>query len=328
MGKIKIIFFLALFVLSGCTNAGSKENTGQEQVEESAERTESETENIKYAPLIWKEKHITIPELEKEYEVWFLSDAHIIIEDESAPQKIRDYAVHRKAVFQGDNITESSEIFAEFIRQANKSKPDLILFGGDIIDFPSSANLDFLKKELQKLTIPYLFAIGNHDWTYPWEYMTAEGKEKYFPLFEEMTGENMHAAFLEWEDIVFLTVDNSSNQITENAKEIIEQAYMTDKPIVLIQHVPFSTQKLIAKAKKYWEKPITLGMQIHGGIPVNAVSDSVYKEVLSATSDIRLVLSGHVHFSYEEALSEKTTEIIADAAFKGTAVKLYFSRQQ
>lgn len=319
MKKVWILVSICILFLAGCSH------TESDFASESTEDVEKPEEAFS---ILWEEQDIIIPELSNDYEVWFMADSHMIIPDENADEQVRAYEAERMPVFTNEAKIASSEIFTEFIEQANAEKPDLILFGGDILDFPSEKNIAFLKDELEKLTIPYLFVMGNHDWTYPWEYMTPEGAEKYRPLVEEITGMNSYAGLVEWEDIVFLAVDNSSNQVAPEAVPVIEQAYATRKPIVLVQHVPFSTENLIARAKEDWQNPVTLGMQVHGGIPVNAVSDALYKNALDDESQIRLVLAGHVHFAYSEQMSENTTEIIADAAFKGKAVKLHLTAER
>lgn len=323
----KIIASMFCFLLlAGCA---------QQETEKQEDHTEKEIEEISVSEEItigdsvisWDEKYVVIPELKNEYEVWFFADSHIITPDDAAPEEVQNYATERQPVFANNIGVEPAQIFTQFIDQANAEQPDLILFGGDILDFPSDANIAFLKEALGKLSVPYLFVMGNHDWTYPWEYMTPGGAQKYRPLLEEITGMDSYMGMKEWDDIVFLAIDNSSNQVAQEAVVGIEQAYATGKPIVLVQHVPFSSEALIVRAKEDWANPVTLGMQIHGGIPVNPVSDALYKNVLDDESQIRLVLAGHVHFAYEERIAGRTTEIITDAAFKGKAVKVYLSKE-
>lgn len=298
----KLIVFLLALLLQGCANEDSL--------------------------ITWEEKEIIIKELQNDYEVWFLSDLHMVSAGDEDSSQVRTYATERREVFNSQQKEDPKEILAHFIGLANENKPDLVVFGGDIIDFPSESNLSFLKETLQKLEVPYLFVMGNHDWTYPWEYMTQEGSHKYRPKVESITGVDSYAGMLEWEDIVFLAIDNSSNQVASEAENKIKEAYATQKPIVLIQHVPFSTEKLIARAQNDWTNPVTLGMQVHGGIPVNTLSGDLYQNVLRDESQIRLILAGHVHFSYEEMISQNTKEIIGDAAFKGRAVKIFLSREK
>lgn len=327
MKKI-IIGILCFLFLAGCAKPeeGILNKTEDETIEMQSKEAEGDA-SIE-AAVEWDEKTVIIPELQNDYEVWFIADSHVIIPDENATKEVLDYAAERAPVFLNEKGVDSAQIFSQVIKEANEKQPDLVLFGGDIIDFPSDANIAYLKEELAGLSVPYLFVMGNHDWTYPWEYMTPQGVQKYRPLIEEITGIDSYVGMKEFKDVVFLGVDNSSNQLAPEAVSGIEQAYKTGKPIVLVQHVPFSSENLIVRAKQDWASPVTLGMQVHGGIPVNAISDALYKEVLDDESQIRVVLSGHVHFAYEEQIAEMTTEIITDAAYKGKAVKLFFSGEK
>ena len=363
MKKIVMVFFISL-LLAGCTQE-NKEGIDYEEVmtdsgdqSEDTGMTEEETnagQPGEKSVIQWDEKRVVIPEVERDYEIWFFADSHIIISDDSESEEVQAYAAERMPVFTNEMGIAPSEILTQFVEQANEQKPDMVLFGGDILDFPSEENVTFLKEELAKITIPYVYVMGNHDWTFPWEYMTPEGTAQYRPLYEEVLygnfmqedapgtedGErtadeegksaldvvkisgNSYSSVVELDDLVVLAVDDSSNQVAAGAMEHIEDAYGLDKPVILMQHVPFSTEKLIAEAKNYWANPVTLGMQVHGGIPTNDVSADLYDKVLDDESMIRLVLAGHVHFPYEEKISEQTVEIITDAAFKGKAVKLH-----
>lgn len=368
MKKIRTWFVLCMvcsLLLAGCINENSDENV-QENTEHGTETFEIQSEvngtieddSIPGADTLsagkcleWDERRVVIPEVEQEYEIWFFADSHIIIPDDSASEEVQAYAAERLSVFTNEKGVESSQILTEFIAFANDQKPDMVLFGGDILDFPSEANIAFLKEELEKLMVPYVYVMGNHDWTFPWEYMTPEGAEKYRPLYDEVMygnlipesveGEkdekseadvaldvvnisgNSYSCVVELEDLVILAVDDSSNQVAAEAAEYIEYAYETDKPVVLMQHVPFSTEKLITEAKNYWGNPVTIGMQVHGGIAPNDVSADLFGKVRDDDSNIRVVLAGHIHFPYEERISAQTVEIITDAAFKGKATKMH-----
>lgn len=321
-----ILLFL-VFCLQGCAPKQESESElkSTEYLPEEHISSNYNTENEDESGLSWEEEKIILPTLGKNYEVWFIADSHIVLTDEEDSEQIKEYASQRQAVFQNDNSVDAAYMFAEFIRLANEKQPDLLVFGGDIIDFPSHANLAFLEEQLNKLDVPFIYVMGNHDWTFPWEYMTQEGSLKYRPLIEEITGMNTYAQAVEWDDILFLGIDNSSNQVAPEALPMIEEAVSGTKPVILIQHVPFSTENLIQRAKQDWANPVTLGMQIHGGIPVNETSSRLYSEVLRDETKIELILAGHVHFSYQENLGETTIQLISDAAFHGKAVRILLS---
>ena len=333
----KWIYCLLLgLVLTGCNQ--KKEI---EEVEETvATQTEAATAQVKEDILLWDEKSITIPGLQQDYEVWVMSDLHMTLVNENEADEIIQYAKERKPGFVNEAGVSADEILGAFIEEANEEQPDMILFGGDILDFPSEANLAYLKEKLDLLTVPYVFTMGNHDWTFPWEYMTTEGSERYRPMFDgylfnnfadasaimvyEAMG-NSYAGLIELSDMIVLAIDNSSNQVAAEALELVERAYKKEKPIVLLQHVPFSTENLIAEVKNSWSNPVTLGMQVHGGIAPNEASTELWYRTHDEESPIKAVLAGHIHFPYEEDLSDATVQLVSDAAFKGNVTKVQFT---
>lgn len=346
MKKIGLLLALCL-LLTGCAKTDNvadtkevTENTEDVSMQEitSEEGDSADDAEVSQTPVIdWDEREVLIPELTREYEIWLFADSHIIIPDDSESEEVKEYTAQRLPGFVNEKGIAPSAILTDFINQANESQPDMILFGGDILDFPSDANVAFLQEELAKLTVPYVFVMGNHDWTYPWEYMTETGTETYRPLFQDMMVGNMENAPLiqsvtemavgytsvtELDEFVVLAVDNSSNQVAAEAVDSIEYAYSLSKPIVLLQHVPFSTENLIARAAEDWNSPVTLGMQVHGGIAPNDASANLFGKAYDDETLIRAVLSGHVHFGYMEQTSENSVEIVTDAAYKGKATKI------
>ncbi len=318
-------------LLTGCANKNEEVNKTETEsgivqedsaVEEEDKEAEVPTEDI--CLLSFDERKIHIPELTSDYEIWFMADSHVIVEDGSEDDQTEAYAAERKPGFEHESGYSSDVIFSQFIDMANEQEPDLVLFGGDIIDFPSEANVAFLKSELERLSVPYMMTYGNHDWTFPWEYMTEVGKEEYRPMLEDVIGD----ALLDLEDLVVVSVDNSSNQVAPEAMEAVNQATALNKPTILLLHVPLSTEELIAKAKENWTNPVTLGMQVHGGIAPNEVSTELWHMSHDDESMIKAVLAGHVHFAHEEALSESTVEIVTDAGFKGKATKIFLQKNR
>ena len=312
-----------VIILAGCGSKIEEPDKMETEIVPVQEAVEDEVPEIE-VKLSFDERKIYIPQLEQDYEIWFFADSHIIVEDGSENGQIKDYAAERKLGFEYESNYSSDAIFSEFIDRANKQKPDLVLLGGDIIDFPSEANVAFLKSELARLEVPYMMTYGNHDWTFPWEYMTEVGKETYRPMLEELMTDDC----LELEDLVVVAVDNSSNQLEAESLAVLEQACELNKPVILLSHVPLSTEELIARAKEDWNSPVTLGMQVHGGIAPNEASTKLWNMTHEDESVIKAVLAGHVHFAYEEMLSESTVEIITDAGFKGKVTKVFLQKNK
>lgn len=331
----------SVLILGGCGEPPKQTVEGELILAKSNTGEELTAEDIPSNLIQFTEKTIEIPELTDDYEIWLFSDSHIIIEDYRVDNKTEEYMAERIPMFTNDKGYSPAALFSSFINKANKEKPDLILFGGDIIDFPSEANVEFLISELDRLEVPYVMTFGNHDWTFPWEYMTERATEVYRAQIERyMTGNfgisgveydgkiapsvfgSDYYKIVEYEDLQVIAMDNSSNQVENSAMDAVETFADEGKPVILLTHVPLSTEGLIAKAKDRWSSPVTLGMQVHGGIAPNEDSTRLWNFVYDDESPVRAVLGGHVHFPYEEKITESAVEIVTDAGYKGRAVRI------
>lgn len=305
-------------ILTGCS---SKESPQVSQVQDTPVSSSVETE---YAFAV-TDKTLTVPGLTKEYTLLYLSDTHIINLDGKESEQVTENALPRMQLFVDSDGIPSADRFSGWIDYANEKEVDMTLFGGDMIDFPSDSNLNLLEENISKLKMPYVYTLGNHDWTYPWDYMTPEGRETYRPLFDTFTNDSPAASITEYEELVILSVDNSSNQIDPEALAVTEQALALKKPTIIIAHVPFSTETLIEKAKTVWNSPVTIGMADKGGIFPDANTLAFLEKILAEDSPVICVLSGHVHFADESKLNDSVTQIIAGAGYTGEGVLLHIS---
>lgn len=306
----------SLFFLTGCDDGPI--------VQQSASDSE-ETETEEPVPFHIIPKKLTVPGLQKDYTFLFLSDTHVIQLDGSESEQITENALPRIELFKDAEGISSAERFPEWVDYANKQEVDMVLLGGDIIDFPSKANLKLLKENIGRLKMPYTFALGNHDWTYPWDYMTAEGRNAYRPLFHDFTGGNPAASVTEYEELVILSVDNSPNRIEETALAVVDEALSLEKPVLVIAHVPFSTESILKKAGSVWSSPVSIGMAEEGGIFPDANTLAFQEKILAENSPVFCVLSGHVHFSDESALTDSVIQIVNGAGYAGEGVLLQLS---
>ncbi len=307
------VFVSFVFFLGGCTS-----NSAQAPVDET---------NIDSCQIV-------IPGISREYHLLFLTDTHIILPETDASQEIIDYASQRLALFTEEGGTASSDQFLSWIALSNEQKVDVLLLGGDIIDSPSPANIGYLKDALEQLEIPYIYTLGNHDWTYPWEYMTENGREEYLPLLspymvspENESSGNTTVHTLELDDFLILAVNNSDNQIPPEALEEYKKIAETGKPILLLLHVPFYTQPLLEKTSVVWQNGVVLGGGIHGGIYPNDVSAEFMGLITAKDSPVAAVLAGHVHLSNVSYIQgeKEILQITGDAGFKGKGTMIHIA---
>lgn len=317
---------------------GDEENAGnRETAAENVQDTDREEagngpcpegdrqDSVKSATLQVEEQTIIVPGLVGAYRYLFLSDTHIItLNGEETQQQLENALPRRDTLFLDAQGRKPEETFPAWMAYANEQKVDGVLLGGDIIDFPSQSNLDFLEENLGKLEMPVLYVPGNHDWTYPWEYMTEKGKNEYLTALAPFMRGTPAAQVLENEELIFLGVDDSSNQIDPAALETVRKALEKGKPVIILQHVPFAAEKLVREAAQVWKNPVSMGMGAVGGIYPNEASLEYMKLVLGDTSPVKAVLAGHIHMRETDVVAENSgiVQYTAPPGYLGQAILL------
>lgn len=280
-------------------------------------------------PMEW-EKHvieetIVIEGIEKEYTLLFVTDTHIVIPDPEASEQQAENEIQRVQIFINAEGISSAEQFPEWIQYANEVQVDAVLLGGDIIDTPSDANREWLKNQLSQLNMPYLYVNGNHDWTYPWEYMTEAGRETYLPLLEPFMQGNTEVQALELGELMIIGIDDSTNQVSTGVLPKYEQYLEQGKPTIVMCHVPFMTQSALGRAREVWSSPVVIGGGNYGGIYPNEDSAQFLELTTGIDSPVVLMLSGHVHFYNSDVVEGEKgiLQLIGGAGFEGDAMLLH-----
>lgn len=271
------------------------------------------------------EEEIILPGVKSEYDLLFLTDTHAVIRDEFDSEQVAANGEARAPEFVNAAGVSSDKQLSDWMDYAAAQDFDAVLLGGDIIDYPSEASIDYLDEQLQKLPVPYLYTMGNHDWTFPWEYMTEVGEQQYRPLLEPYMGDNTYIGTWETEDLLVITVDNSSGQVSPEAVEAYRELLQTEKPVIVMLHVPLMTQSVLSRAREEWDSPVVLGAGNYGGIYPNEDSEAFVNLTTAADSPVELVLAGHVHFYDKDYIEgeKQVLQIVGDAGFHQSAVKLH-----
>ncbi len=284
----------------------------------------------------WQEnimqEDIVIDGISGDYELLFVTDAHAVIPLDTQEQtdaaeeteQIQNYAQERYKGFLGEDGTSSAEQFSRVVDYANEEEVDGVLLGGDIIDSPSRENLDFLSKELSELEMPYLYTLGNHDWTFPWEYMSESGKQKYLPALSPYMEGDTSFHTLDFGEFVVAAVDNSSGQVNPEVLDDYSELLDTGKPVIVLAHVPFLTQSVLSKATQVWNSGVVIGGGNFGGIYPNEASEEFVEMTTAEDSPVVAVLAGHVHFYDKDVIEgeKDVLQIVGDAGFRGSVLRL------
>lgn len=273
------------------------------------------------------EEYLVIEGLEGEYELLFITDTHVIVRAEDDSEQVKENAESRYPGFFDAAGVSSAEQFPYWMEYANEQEVDAVLFGGDIIDYPSEANVAFLNENVSGLQMPYLYTLGNHDWTYPWEYMTETAQTEYRPMLESVIKEDGVVQTLDMGEFLIVSVDNSSNQVSKEALDAYLTVLEAGKPVIVVTHVPFMTQSVLGRAREVWSSPVVIGAGNYGGIYPSEESVAFVEATTAEDSPVVAVLAGHVHFYDKDYIEgeKPVIQIVGNAGYVRSGIVLHIT---
>ena len=261
--------------------------------------------------------NIVNKDIKNKYQFVFLSDLHASILDENEKdEQIKKFLIERRNLFASSNPNNCSveEIFEEIINYTNNSKADALLLSGDIIDSPANSNINFLRQNLKNLKTKYLYTLGNHDWSFAWEYHTQETKETFRPKFNEFM-DNLEVSYLEYKDLIILAIDDSTNQISESSLEKIKNILEKNKPTIVMLHVPINTEYIKEETLKIRNRVSSIG---GSGIKIEESIQKAIDMILSEKYKVFYIISGHIHINLQDKIGAKNIpEVISAPAYEG-----------
>lgn len=185
-----------------------------------------------------------VENLKTPFNVLFLSDTHFTVEDERG-QEFYLYTQRMGGDFvnpENYGITNGREkSLMASLEKAKNSEADLVVLGGDIVNFPSLASVEYIYELLNNSGMNWMYIAGNHDWHY-------EGEPGFaFIQREKWTQSNLKPLYQGFNtmfrsqiihNINFVVIDNSTFEITEEQLAFFKEQINKGLPIVLFLHIP------------------------------------------------------------------------------------------
>jgi hypothetical protein len=261
------------------------------------------------------EEEIKAEGIKNKYTFLYLTDNHLVVKSDSDSTEVQ--AESNKLIgFTNSSGINSIDAFPYWIEYANNKNVNALLMGGDMLSYPTRSGIDFMKQQLATLKTPYLYTLGNHDWSFSFDYHSQYSKDEYKPLYNDFT------SVLEYDDLIVLTIDNSSNQVEQNSLDTFQYYFNKNKPMILVMHVPLMTDSVSEQSKKDWGSNLSIGGD---GIVPNDVTSRFLNLLYAENSPVICVLSGHTHFYNKSTLPKEITQIVGDDGYGGSGLLLTVS---
>lgn len=324
-----IVFSIVLFgTLCACSSVqvtldrdGTDQNQGSVEIDKATQKIGQENVNseidVLKDTLVLDEKEVIIPDLEKEYKFVFVNDQHIIVLNGEYIDEKSEEVSQRYAAFCDSSGQSSAETWPVIVDHINAFQPDGVILNGDMIDFFSQKNLECLMNELKKIEYPTMYIRADHDLAI-WYSNTIS--QEYVLEKERAAWEMEDVMVQEFNDFMIVGINNNTSQLSETGLEKLKELWELNKPVILAMHVPLKSQLddgLSSASKTVWQDRALLW-----GSECYYTPDDITKQFLemiyAEDSPVVAVLGAHLHFPYEDQLSENIRQIVFDASYKGT----------
>ncbi len=271
--------------------------------------------------------YITAPQIEHEYTIAWVSDVHMIT-DFTAGDVSAENLETVKNRYETLSVTpegiHGKDLWPEIINYLNYNDFDAVIFGGDILDYCSTSNMEALQKEFDRLKYSpdrILYLRADHDvGTWYSNGSTGFNDSKAYELHAELDGNDESHKYIDFGDLVIAGVNMSVRNPGETQMEVLNDLYSRGVPVITATHVPYYSQtdstleelSMRVRNKIYYWSPD--GELYNPDQEMQEYLDLIYDE----DSPCVIVLAGHMHAMWDGEIRDGLREHIFSPAFSGT----------
>ena len=275
---------------------------------------------------------------EKPFRVLFMADTHLAVADHAAAGEWQEFSKRRAGYFPHSirHLQEATEYAS--------CHGEMMIHGGDLIDFVSTANVLLAQRLLKNADV--FFCPGNHEYSRwagekgsDWE-ACAQSKGQPTALSCNLpTVRKVHG-------ILFATLNDCDYQVNESEWERLRKVMEMGLPVVLVCHVPFFTPKLCESNLQLTRRedafltglPIAISSKLRYDPalpPSEEWRNSAIQQKASATTlqftewlrqqkPLKTILTGHCHHFFAEPFSSTAVQYVVGPQFYGEALEITF----
>lgn len=263
-------------------------------------------------------KEIQLPGLKKTYRILHVTDVHIIMWDERDNESVITYGAHkgkklvaefgvkREKLFTVDGVSTADK-FAElcdFLKTCDASFADVVVFTGDILDFYTESAFEFMMNNLNKLPMPYMFVLGNHDYIF-----ANEPTDLTFERFSKLCGGNYRIQKFKLGELTLVGSYNGKYAYDNETLEIIDAAIKDEEHVIMFQHVPINSPSLEEYSNEIKETNISIGAK--NCVNKNSNKDAIMKLIDKDNSPVHALICGDSHYNHSGPLTDKITQHVS-----------------
>ena len=255
-----------------------------------------------------------------------ISDSHLAQMDSRDLWKADDVELKWYEGRRRHFATNATGLAAALLYAKVKGLP--VLHTGDLLDYPSDANLRWGQRELEGFDC--IFAIGNHEHAGtprpgPRGKDLAPARRMIRPFLPNNIA--FHSRVVNGVDFVAFDNVGMSDDLFDAQVAAIKREFAKGLPVVMMYHVPFFTKDLGEVEAKHAKKRVD---ELDSGylaccpgkwdLRINKTLEPWLKE----QKNLKALLCGHLHYEYQGAFTDTVTQYVAGATYYHNAYEITF----
>jgi len=275
---------------------------------------------------IEEEVYVEAPGIDHEYTIAWVSDVHMISDfvagdvSEGSLETVRERYETLSVTPDG---VHGRDLWPMIIDYLNYNDFDAVIFGGDLLDYCSTNNMEILERGFSRLKYPrdrILYIRADHDYgTWYSDGSTGFNDYKAEELHAALDGDDNNNKYIDFGDLIIAGVNRSIKKPGEEQVAVLTELYGRGVPVIAVTHVPYYSQvdpsleelsMLVRNRIYYWDP----SSETYG---IDADMWKYLDLIYSEDSPCVEVLAGHLHAAWEGEIREGLTEHIFSPAFMG-----------
>lgn len=233
-----------------------------------------------------------------------ISDAHLIVCDKNdhcfKDEKFRKFFFERETIDRVGEVLYAEEELINSIEYANEVGADLVVFPGDIVEFPTKANVDRMIEIFDKINCDYLYTFGNHDYFYNKDPLSVEEqRRKNKELFQSRIKNDIDFAVKEINGVKFITIDNSDFQFSDRHYNELKKIFEGEGEVAIFTHIPLASPYLTTTAIHKIRRP-SFGCGSEHDMTLLEYPTETTKKVIELIKEnhdkVLALFAGHEHY--------------------------------
>ncbi len=266
-------------------------------------------------------KEIRIPGLKHTYRILHVTDVHIALWDERDDDAVIGYGgfkgrklISEFGVIRADHFTKdgisTNAMFTKLCDQLNywgKDFADVVVFTGDILDFYTHAAFECMMENLNKLPMPYMFILGNHDAIF-----SNYGSEFTLERFAKLCGGSYKIQKMKLGELTLVGAFNADYHYDHETLSLIASAIRDEENVIMFQHVPINSEALQQYCEENKLSNLAIGSEAN---PHKDNRERIMEIIAADDSPVRAVICGDTHHEHSGPLTESIVQHISPLLF-------------